>query len=122
MISECWRDDSASSLGQTPAHRRRCTRSASGAGRLRLCLGTMDIEIQLPMRPTRPCHFCLCLQGGSVFADFDVDPDGRVFAVRVSFDGYGCCAAPTHVDRMSMRDSEVLLAIVQRGSRGSIDE
>lgn len=78
----------------------------------------MEIEIYSPMEPTRPCRFCLCLQGGSVFADFDVDPDGRVFAVRVSFDGYGCCDSPT-VGRMSMHDSEALLAMVQRGS---IDE
>jgi hypothetical protein len=79
----------------------------------------MDIAIHPPMQLTRPCRFCLCLQGGSVFADFDVDPDGRVFAVRVSFDGYGCCDAPTDVGRMSMRDSEALLAMMQQGS---IDE
>ena len=78
-------------------------------------LGAMDIDIYPPM-PTRPCRFCLSLQGGSVFADFDVDPDGRVFAVRVSFDGYGCCHAPANVGRMSLRDSEALLAMVQQGS------
>jgi hypothetical protein len=50
----------------------------------------MDIALYPPMLPTRPCRFCLSLQGASVFADFDVDADGRVFAVRVSFDGYGC--------------------------------
>jgi hypothetical protein len=55
-------------------------------------------------------------RGGSVFADFDVDPDGRVFAVRVSFDGYGCCHAPVDVGRMSVRDSEALLAMAQQGS------
>jgi hypothetical protein len=75
----------------------------------------MEIELYPPM-PTRPCRFCLTLQGGSVFADFDVDPDGRVYAVRVSFDGYGCCTAPADVARMNPRDSEHLLAMVQRGS------
>jgi len=49
-----------------------------------------------------------------VFADFDVDTDGRVFAVRVSFDGYGCCRL-AEVGRMSARDSEALLAMVERG-------
>jgi hypothetical protein len=76
----------------------------------------MDIELYPPMQPSRPCRFCLSLQGGSVFADFDVDPDGRVFAARVSFDGYGCCHAPAEVGRMSLRDSEALLAMVQQGS------
>ena len=76
----------------------------------------MDIEIYPPMQPTRPCRFCLSLQGGSVFADFDVDSDGRVFAVRVSFDGYGCCDAPADVGRMGVRDSEALLAMVRQGS------
>jgi hypothetical protein len=75
---------------------------------------TMDIALYPPMQPTRPCRFCLSLQGGSVFADFDVDPDGRVFAVRVSFDGYGCCTAPADVGRMSVHDSEALLAMVQQ--------
>ena len=75
------------------------------------------MEIALyPSMPTRPCRFCLSLQGDSVFADFDVDPDGRVYAVRVSFDGYGCCHAPADVGRMNMRDSEVLLEMVRQGA------
>lgn len=51
-----------------------------------------------------------------MFADFDLDPDGRVFAVRVSFDGYGCCHAPADIGRMSARDSESLRAMVEQGS------
>jgi hypothetical protein len=51
-----------------------------------------------------------------VFADFDVDPDARVFAVRVSFDGYGCCDAPSDIGRMDARDSDALLWMVKRGS------
>jgi len=70
----------------------------------------MEIEFFPPMLPSRPCRFCLSLQGGSVFSDFDVDPDGRVFAVRVSFDGYGCCDALAGIGRMSILDSESLLA------------
>lgn len=76
----------------------------------------MDIEFYPPMLPSRPCRFCLSLQGGSVFADFDVAPDGRVFAVRVSFDGYGCCRAPSDVGRMNARDSDALLAMMKKGS------
>src|SRR5579871_6352723 len=37
-------------------------------------LFTMSITVQLyPVMPSRPCSFCLSLQGGSVFADFDKD-------------------------------------------------
>jgi hypothetical protein len=75
----------------------------------------MDIEIHPPMLPTRPCRFCLSLQGGSVFADFDVDQGGLVYAVRVSFDGFGCCVAPADVGRMGARESVALLAMVKRG-------
>ncbi len=65
---------------------------------------------------TRPCRFCLSLQGGSVFADFDVDPDGRVFAVRVSFDGYGCCTTTSSIGRMDVEASKALLAMIDRGA------
>jgi len=73
----------------------------------------MEIALYPPMLPSRPCRFCLSLQGDSVFADFDVDPDGRVFAVRVSFDGYGCCHAPVDIGRMTEHDSQALLAMVE---------
>jgi hypothetical protein len=81
-------------------------------------MGGVDIEVSPPM-PTRPCRFSLCLQGGSVFADFDIDSDGRAYAVRVSFDGYGCCHAAVDVGRMSARDTEQLLEMVQRRSFGA---
>lgn len=56
----------------------------------------MDIQRETPM-PSRPCQYCLCLQNGAVFADFDLDTDGCIYLVRISFDGYGCC----HLDRWS---------------------
>lgn len=74
----------------------------------------IEIDLFPPMLPSRPCRFCLSLQDGSVFADFDVDSDGRVFAVRVSFDGYGCCHAPESVGRMNAADSKAMLSMVQR--------
>lgn len=79
-------------------------------------LRVMEVALYPPMLPSRPCRFCLSLQGDSVFADFDVDSDGRVFAVRVSFDGYGCCHAPADIGRMNAHDSEALLSMVKRGS------
>jgi len=78
------------------------------------CGGPIAIQIYPPMQG-RACRFCLCLQNGSVFADFDVDPDGYVFAVRVSFDGYGACRAPADIARMTARDSATLLAMIEEG-------
>lgn len=47
------------------------------------------------MAHSRPCRYCLALQDDSVFADFDIDEEGRVFLVRISFDGFGCCPTRT---------------------------
>jgi hypothetical protein len=65
--------------------------------------------------PSRPCNFSLCLeaQGGSVaFADFDIDPNGSVFLVRISFDGYGCCQTGTNITRMPLNESGILVEAV----------
>jgi hypothetical protein len=56
----------------------------------------------------------LSLQGGSVFADFDVDRDERLYLVRISLDGYGCCRAPADVGRMRPEDSSLLLDMTAR--------
>ena len=75
----------------------------------------MPIDVQVyPTTATRPCRFCLSLQGGSVFADFDVDPEGRVFLRRISFDGYGCCKGD--FDKMSLAESQVLIEAVESGA------
>jgi hypothetical protein len=73
----------------------------------------MEIELWEPM-PSRPCRICLSLQGGSVFADFDVDRDERLYLVRISLDGYGCCRAPADVGRMRPEDSSLLLDMTAR--------
>jgi hypothetical protein len=63
----------------------------------------------------RGSRFGLCLQGGSVFADFDVDKNSTIFAARVSFDGYGCCECPSSkIGRMSQDDSRMLLDMLAR--------
>src|SRR5579864_9248749 len=72
----------------------------------------MEISTYFWTAPARPCRFCLCLHGGSVFADFDIDSDGRVHLVRISFDGYGCCATEGKVGRMSLHDSQTLVKLV----------
>lgn len=70
----------------------------------------MNIDLYEPMA-SRPCRFCLSLQGCSVFADFDVD-DGLLYLARISFDGFGCCR-PETIGRMSAEDSIELLAMVE---------
>jgi hypothetical protein len=74
----------------------------------------MPVEISKYVWPvtTRPCRFCLCLQGGSVFADFNIDSEGRVYLVRISFDGYGCCATEGKVARMPLDESHTLVNLV----------
>ena len=67
------------------------------------------------MMPTRPCSFCLRLQGGSVFADFATDDSEIVSLRRISFDGFGCCSVEGQTTRMSPIDSRILLDAVASG-------
>jgi len=70
--------------------------------------------------PTRPCSFCLSLQGGSVFADFDTDDAGLIFLRRISFDGFGCCKVGDSITRMSSSDSRLLLDAIARDELGTV--
>lgn len=81
----------------------------------------MRIAVEtFPTMPTRPCSFCLCLQGGSVFADFDTDDAAIISLRRISFDGYGCCDVGDSATRMSSGDSRLLLDAIARGELGSV--
>jgi hypothetical protein len=71
----------------------------------------MQIELFLDMPASRPAYVCLGLQGHSVFVDFDLDSEGRLYLVRISFDGYGCCTAPAEIGRFSKTDSQTLVAM-----------
>ena len=75
----------------------------------------MPISIDVyPKMDSRPCRFCLCLQEGSVFADFDVDEEGHAFLLRIFFDGYGCCSG--EFKKMALAESRVLIESVERGA------
>jgi hypothetical protein len=50
---------------------------------------SFEIEPYTWQTGTRPCRFTLALDESSVLADFDVNPDGLISLLRVSFDGYG---------------------------------
>jgi hypothetical protein len=72
----------------------------------------MEINIRsLKPMPNRPCRYCLALQDDSVFADFDVDQNGSLYLVRISFDGYGCCTPDSKVEigRIEVAISERLI-------------
>ncbi len=76
----------------------------------------MSIAIEShPVMPTRPCSFCLCLQGGSVFADFDTDDAGIVSLHRISFDGFGCCEPIASTTKMNAEASHSLLHAMASG-------
>jgi len=75
----------------------------------------MSIEVEtFPVMPTRPCSFCLSLQGGSVFADFDTDDEDLISLRRISFDGFGCCRIEAPITKMSSEDSRLLLDSISR--------
>jgi len=76
----------------------------------------MSIAVEVfPVMPTRPCSFCLSLQGGSVFADFDTDEADLISLRRISFDGFGCCRIEGPIAKMSSEDSRVLLDGIFKG-------
>lgn len=75
----------------------------------------MSIAIQTcSVMESRPCSFCLCLQDGSVFADFDADDQGIIALRRISFDCYGCCNVDALLT-MSADDSRRLLDAIAHG-------
>ena len=76
----------------------------------------MSIAIEVyPVMPTRPCSFCLCLQGGSVFADFDIDDANIVSLRRISFDGFGCCEPSESITKINSEASRSLLNAIASG-------
>ena len=81
----------------------------------------MSIEIRKvdDVPATRPCRYCLGLQDDSVFADFDIDSEGRVFLVRISFDGYGCYEAGA--TRMKPEMSRRWIELVETDNVGSVE-
>lgn len=72
----------------------------------------VEISKKVGLSLSRPCRFCLCLQGGSVFADFDVDSEERVHLVRISFDGHGCCPTEGKATKMPVGESRTFVRLV----------
>lgn len=66
--------------------------------------------------PSRPCKYCLALQDDSVFADFDLDEQGCLYLVRISFDGYGCDRTDpeNRPAKMSLEHSLILIQLIEK--------
>ena len=84
----------------------------------------MNIQIRsfLPM-PTRPCRYCFALQDDSVFADFNVDENGCLYLVRISYDGYGCCTLDPKIEigRIDKEKSESLIMQIEANDFESLE-
>jgi hypothetical protein len=82
---------------------------------------SFDIEPYTWQTGTRSCTFTLALDDYSVFADFDVDPDGLISLLRVSFDGYGAWrpAEGQSTTTMDLRDAAVLQHARNQGTLNS---
>ena len=65
------------------------------------------------MPPSRPSRYCFGLQDDSVFADFDLDEEGRVFLLRISFDGWGCYGTANESVRMTPEMSKRFVTLVE---------
>ena len=65
------------------------------------------------MPSSRPGRYCLGLQNDSVFADFDLDNERRVFLIRISFDGFGCYGTAEEAKAMSPDISSRFINLVE---------
>ena len=73
----------------------------------------MAIHIEIfPAPATRPCRYCLSLQRGAVFTDFDFDSE-NVQLLRISFDGYGCCHLEDSHRKMNKKDSVRFIEMIE---------
>ena len=73
----------------------------------------MEIRKFDSMSPSRSSRYCLSLQDDCVFADFDIDDQGRIFLLRISFDGYGCCETVEFARSMSAEDSNEFVTLIE---------
>ncbi|MBL7835114.1 MAG: hypothetical protein JNK18_14235 [Cyclobacteriaceae bacterium] len=58
------------------------------------------------MPDSRKADFHLGCLEGSVFLDFNVTSEKRIYLIRISFDGYGCCTIENikHLSQQSSAD------------------
>ena len=66
------------------------------------------------MPETRKADYYLGCLEGSVFIDFNRTPDNRIYLVRISFDGYGCCNLDKEVKYLNPVDSEKFIREIEK--------
>ncbi|WP_415844734.1 hypothetical protein ACMYUJ_17735 [Stutzerimonas zhaodongensis] len=72
----------------------------------------MDVRKFEPMS-TRPCKYCLALQDYAVFADFQINENGNLYLVRISYDGYGCCEPENKIMGIEIKNTNQLISAIE---------
>jgi hypothetical protein len=66
------------------------------------------------MPDSRKADFYLGCLDSSVFLDFNLTTDKRVYLCRISFDGYGCCEIEKNAICLSEESSKEFIAVIDR--------
>jgi len=66
------------------------------------------------MPKSRKADYYLCCLDSSVFIDFNRSSDNKIFLVRISFDGYGCCDLNGVKNHLSVEDSQRFLVEMEK--------
>lgn len=64
------------------------------------------------MPPSRPAHYYLGYMDSSVFLDFNNYDNERLYLVRISFDGYGCCELGEQSNPMTQEESKLFKSLM----------
>lgn len=72
----------------------------------------MDVRKFEPMS-TRPCKYCLALQDHAVFADFQINEDGNLYLMRISYDTYGCCEPENKIMGIEITSTNQLISAIE---------
>lgn len=66
------------------------------------------------MPKTRKADFYLGCLDSSVFMDFNLAKDQRIFLKRISFDGYGCCELKQIKYKLDKEDSKRFINLMNK--------
>ncbi len=66
------------------------------------------------MPETRKADYYLGCFDSSVFLDFNRSDDNRIFLVRISFDGYGCCELDERANHLNHQYSQKFIGEIEK--------
>jgi len=66
------------------------------------------------MPKTRKADYYLGCLDSSVFIDFNHSKDNRIFLVRISFDGYGCCNLDERAKYLDKENSQKFITEIKK--------